>query len=138
MSGSCLVYLVDDDADYQYLVGQVFNIFLPQHRIRFFANGADLVNAIHSTSPTATELPAAILLDVDMPHMDGFQTLAAIKQQPGWQQINVIMMTNRDQAEYREESERLGAFAFLLKPISLPEIQKEMTQICETGGNFPG
>ncbi|MGV3603636.1 MAG: response regulator [Dyadobacter fermentans] len=131
MTGSCLVYLVDDDADYQYLVGQVFNIFLAKHRIRFFANGAGLVNAIESATISSDEMPSAILLDIDMPHMDGFQTLTAIKQNPIWHPVHVIMMTNRDQPEYREESERLGAHAFLLKPISLFEIQKEMTQICE-------
>ena len=132
MPESSLIYLVDDDADYRYLVGQVFHLFLQQHRVRFFANGSELIETVELQEQADGEKPAAILLDIDMPQMDGFQTLARLKQLPFWQQMPVIMMTNRDHEEYRRESLRLGAHTCLLKPISLTDIRTVMAHICES------
>jgi CheY-like chemotaxis protein len=136
MTDSSLLYLADDDADYRYLVQQAFNFFLQKHRIRLFANGAELIKLIESSVPMPGNEPLAILLDIDMPQKDGFQTLMELKEHPLWKRFKVIMMTNRDHPEYRDESYRLGAHAFVLKPVSMQEIKKEMTDICEMQGRF--
>lgn len=130
MAESSLVYLVDDDADYRYIVQQVFNLFFKEHTIRFFANGAELVEHMKSPDADKPGMPSVILLDIDMPQMDGFQTLAALRQDPIWREVRVIMMTNRDHPEYRQELLRLGADDFVLKPIGLTEIQNAMSDIC--------
>lgn len=135
MSESSLIYLVDDDADYRYLVRQIFHLFLQHHRVRFFNNGKELIETVELPQEE-DDRPAAILLDIDMPQMDGFQTLARLKQLPFGRQVPVIMMTNRDHEEYRQESLRLGAHAFLLKPINLTDIRAVMTRICEGEDNL--
>lgn len=136
MTESNLIFLVDDDPDYKYLVQQVFKLFLPNHQVRFFDDGADLIQTVQSSLPAETDKPIAILMDIDMPQMDGFETLARLKEIPIWNQVNVIIMTNRDHEDYQQESYRLGAYLFLLKPVSLPEIQTIMTRICEMQGEF--
>jgi CheY-like chemotaxis protein len=136
MTESRLIYLVDDDADYRFLVQQIFKKFLPQHHIRFFANGAELIDNIDSPQEQSINRPDVILLDIDMPRLNGFETLLQLKQRVDWQPVPVVMMTNRDQVEFRQESKQLGASAFLLKPIELMEIKTTMTQICDHKGDF--
>lgn len=131
-----LVYLVDDAADYRFLVQQVFSLFLPQHRVGLFADGAELVAVIDSGAASAQALPGVIALDVDMPGLNGFQTLSQLKQHPSWQPVPVVMITNRDHEDYRQESYRLGASAFVLKPMNLMALKSLMTRLCEYEGNF--
>ncbi|MDB5243693.1 MAG: response regulator receiver protein [Spirosoma sp.] len=136
MTPSRLVFLVDDSADYRFLVKQVFRMFLPQHQVVFFADGADLVDAMDSLAGSVEALPGVLALDVDMPGLNGFQTLAHLKKHPLWESVPVVMMTNRDEGEYRRESNRLGASAFVLKPMDLMSINSMMTQLCEYDGDF--
>ncbi|GAB3928540.1 response regulator [Larkinella terrae] len=129
-----MVYIVDDGADYRFLVQQVFTLFLPQHPVRFFADGANLVDALNSL--TRDVWPEVIVLDVDMPRLDGFQTLVHLKQHSDWQSVPVVMMTNRTDRDYQQESFRLGASAFVPKPMDLLGIKTVMTQLCERSGDF--
>lgn len=134
---SQLIYLVDDDADYRFLVQQVFRMFLPHHQVRFFSSGVELVSKFDSLADHLhTITPRTIVLDIDMPGLNGFETLLKIKQQRYWQQIPIIMMTNRDMLEFRQQSLRLGASAFLLKPLDLLSIKDVMTKICNHEGDF--
>lgn len=134
MTPPCLLYLVDDSADYRFLVQQVFTLFLPHCPVRFFADGADLVDALDALAGEGR--PQVIILDVDMPRLDGFQTLVQLKQHPDWQSVPVVMMTNRTDRDYQRESYRLGASAFVPKPMNLPGIKAVMTQLSEHPGDF--
>jgi putative two-component system response regulator len=62
------------------------------------------------------ERPGLILLDVEMPEMDGFQTIAKFKEDPALSQIPVIFLTgNRDTATEIKALES-GAMDFIVKP----------------------
>ncbi|MBO0952942.1 response regulator [Fibrella forsythiae] len=131
-----LIYLVDDDADFQFLVQQVFDLFLPQYRVRLFGDGADLVDVLDGVATSVDDLPGLIVLDVDMPRLDGFQTLAQLKRHPQWQSVPVVIMTNRTDLDYQQQSYQLGASAFVLKPMDLMAIKSLMTLLCEYEGDF--
>ena len=129
-----MIYVIDDGADYRFLVQQVFTMFLPQYPVRFFADGADLVQALDSLAKEVR--PEVMVLDVDMPRLDGFQTLVKLKMHPYWQSVPVVMMTNRTDHDYELESYRLGASTIVAKPMDLMEIKAVMTQLCEHTGDF--
>jgi putative two-component system response regulator len=64
------------------------------------------------------ERPDLILLDVEMPEMDGFQTIAGLKDDPALSQIPVIFLTgNRDTATEIKALES-GAMDFIAKPVN--------------------
>lgn len=130
------LFLVDDEVDYQILVQHVFRLFLPHCTVQFFADGADLVGAITASTQVNISKPKVIALDVDMPRMNGFQTLTHLKQNDYWQNVPVVMMTNRRERDYHQESQRLGASAFVLKPVDLMEIKTIMTLLCEDPLDF--
>jgi putative two-component system response regulator len=72
------------------------------------------------------KIPALILLDVEMPGMDGYETLRAIKARPETAGVPVIFLTakNDDQSELMGLS--LGAVDYITKPFSKPRLLKRI------------
>jgi CheY-like chemotaxis protein len=63
-----------------------------------------------------------LLLDVMMPGMDGFDVLRAVRSDPRFSALPVVMYTALTEAESREKALVLGAQDFITKPGSLPEL----------------
>lgn len=74
--------------------------------------------------------PQMILLDIQMPGMDGYETIAAIKKNPAWRNIPVIFITGQQDIFSEREGFRLGAKDFIIKPfdheVMLARIQSQM------------
>jgi diguanylate cyclase (GGDEF)-like protein len=66
--------------------------------------------------------PEVILLDIEMPRMNGYETLAALKAAPGLRDIPVIFLTARDDATDVADGLRRGAHDYLRKPFETPEL----------------
>ena len=60
--------------------------------------------------------PDCIVLDIEMPRMNGFEFLVKLSNTPGGIDIPVIMLTSRASAKHQEKAFQLGARAFLTKP----------------------
>ena len=148
-----MLYLVDDAADYRFLVQQVFKMFLPQYSLRMFAGGLELIQYVEEkstalpvaltesdlSSPDEIHLdvdhtdvarPNLIVLDVDMPKLNGLQTLDRLKQNPYWRSVPVVLMSNRIDPEFKEIAYQLGAASFLTKPTDLLMLRDVLGQLC--------
>ena len=66
--------------------------------------------------------PDLILLDLNMPRMDGREFLSAIKQEPGFRDIPVVMLTTSDVERDVLASYQLGATGYITKPVGLTEL----------------
>jgi chemosensory pili system protein ChpA (sensor histidine kinase/response regulator) len=64
----------------------------------------------------AAELPDVILTDVEMPRMDGYELLKALKQQGNLREIPVIMITSRASEKHRQKAFDSGVSEYLTKP----------------------
>ena len=62
--------------------------------------------------------PDLILLDIEMPIINGFQALERLKAAPSWAGIPVIFLTGTVNADTQEQSSRLGAVSIVTKPFS--------------------
>lgn len=71
---------------------------------------------------TAQSLPLAILTDVEMPRMDGYEFLAAIRRQENLSRIPVIMITSRAGDKHRRKACELGVSAYISKPFEETEL----------------
>jgi len=63
-------------------------------------------------------IPDLILLDIDMPEMDGFEALSKLKTESIWANIPVMFLTGRTDAEVEVRGFELGAIDFVTKPFS--------------------
>lgn len=66
-------------------------------------------------------MPDLILLDLILPGMDGFETLAKIKENPKTSILSVIILSNLGQKDEVEKGLNLGAIDFLIKAHFTPE-----------------
>jgi len=69
-----------------------------------------------------TEAPDLILLDIQMPVMDGFETFKALKLNPKAKDIPVIFLTAVVEPEKILQGFELGAVDYITKPFSIPEL----------------
>lgn len=58
------------------------------------------------------------LLDIDMPHMNGFETLEALRSNPVLKRLPIIMVTSREDVASIDRAYRLGASSFTTKPVN--------------------
>ncbi|MEZ5478775.1 MAG: response regulator [Thiolinea sp.] len=66
--------------------------------------------------------PDLMLMDIEMPRMDGFEVLEVVRQNPRWQTLPIIMISSRTAEKHREHAEQLGATDFLGKPYQNQEL----------------
>ena len=66
----------------------------------------------------------ALLLDIHMPNIDGFETLSIIRKEKKYKNLPIIVITS-DEVE-KKRSFSLGADAFLPKPFRLNQLEKEV------------
>jgi len=69
------------------------------------------------------DIPALILLDLDMPVMDGYETLRALKEEPLTRDIPVIVLSGMTSSEDKVAAFDLGAVDFVSKPFELSELR---------------
>jgi CheY-like chemotaxis protein len=103
------VLLVDDSAEYR----DLYALMLEHTATVITASRGDDAIAAASAQPLD-----AIVLDVMMPGMDGWQTCERLKASPLTNRIPVIMLTSLDGLDVPARAERAGAAAVLIKPCS--------------------
>ena len=74
-------------------------------------------------------IPDLILLDINMPKMDGFAVLANLKQSPKTMSIPVIMLTGRGDNESKVQAARLYNDGYITKPFKMEELEIKIRQI---------
>lgn len=79
------------------------------------------------------EPPDALVLDVMLPGLDGFEVLRRLRADPRGKSLPVLMLTAKGQREDRENAVKFGADMFITKPFSNTEVLKAMEKL--TGGN---
>lgn len=80
-------------------------------------------------------LPDVILLDVKLPKLNGIEVCKRLKAGEKTKDIPVLIISAKTQANEIEEGLRAGAYKYLCKPISFPDILKEITALGESGGS---
>ncbi|MCL2042535.1 MAG: response regulator [Treponema sp.] len=73
------------------------------------------------------DIPDLILLDVEMPDMDGFEVITKLKEDVRYKDIPVIFLTVRSDEESERKGFELGAVDYIFKPFSGPLLQKRIS-----------
>ncbi len=75
-----------------------------------------------------TRTPRLILLDINMPGVDGLEILAYLRREPRLAPVPVIVITSDDQPETHERVMRGGATAMLIKPATLNALEDALKE----------
>jgi DNA-binding response OmpR family regulator len=102
--------LIIDDSEMQQKIARIYLEKGSGHTIISASNGKT------GFETAVLEHPELIVLDVEMPVMDGTETLKKLKSDPDTCDIPVIMCTSVDKPEVREHLLSLGAADYIKKP----------------------
>ncbi len=108
------VLIVDDSPSVRRVVGNM----LKQHgwETQMARDGVEALEMI------GRETPAAVLLDVEMPRMDGYELIATVRAQEQYRTLPLVMLTSRAAAKHQQRAMQLGATAYLVKPYQDEEL----------------
>lgn len=110
--------MAEDDEDDLYLLQQAFNWHAPDCTLVCVTNGEHLLQELQTASP----LPQLILLDLNMPLLDGIQTLQILRSQPCYSSVPVVILSTCDEKPTIDRCLALGANAYRVKPTLFNEL----------------
>lgn len=123
------IYLVDDDRFLLDLYAVKFKN--AGHEVTVFNGGEELISALRKGGAT---IPDAILLDVIMPGMNGFETLEVLRKENLAKDSKVIFLSNQGQSSDIERAKELSANGYIIKASAIPsEVFTETMHIVESG-----
>lgn len=108
-----IVLYADDDQDDRAWIEEAWQKMAGRYQIVFAETGREVVDYLEK--PPHVQ-PALVVLDLNMPGMDGRQTLQRIKATPQLRHLPVAIVTTSASKMDRQVCSRLGASLFLTKP----------------------
>jgi CheY-like chemotaxis protein len=102
-----LILLVDDNPA-NLIIGK--NVLAGKYSVATASSTEKMFSLLESNSP------AMILLDIDMPQMDGYEAIKILKSKPASKDIPVIFLSARNKPDDKQQGLSLGAVDYVVKP----------------------
>ena len=120
------IYIVDDDEDDRELITDaLIDSNLMQTQIKTAVDGVDLMEQLTTTG----SLPSFIILDLNMPRMDGREVLSALRESTDLKHIPVIMFSTSDTDVDVKDCYDLGCNTYMTKPCDYMSLTDAMQVI---------
>ncbi|MEZ0483156.1 response regulator [Fibrella aquatica] len=119
------IFVAEDDEDDQFLLKTAFASTGMSCDLVFFTNGEELINQLASSA----QRPTLVLLDLNMPIMDGFQTLSHLRAHDAYKTMPVLVLTTSSQREDVTRAYSLGANSFITKPNQYADLTRTVLQL---------
>jgi CheY-like chemotaxis protein len=120
---SRLILLGEDDIDDEELLREVFTAADPSYALRFVNNGKKFIASIEEMA-AKSEFPCLIVLDYNMPALNGAEILRELKKDKRYDTIPKIIWSTSNSATYRIRCLELGARDYIIKPSSMHELKE--------------
>lgn len=118
-----VIYMADDDADDRYFMRQSLQEVYPSVTIIEAEDGSDLLTMLDTWSREPAPQPVhLILLDLNMPKMNGLEALMALKANPSLRHIPAVILSTSAEPLQMATAYRSGASKYLKKPASYADL----------------
>ena len=122
-----LILLVDDNEDDRLLMLRSLKKSDPGAEVVSIASGGEALDYLGDLDDSPN--PTVLLLDLNMPKVDGFEVLENIRANPATHSLPVVILTtSNEEADVRRAYE-LGANSFVRKPVDSAEFAEVVTQL---------
>ena len=116
------ILMADDDEDDRLLTQDALAESRVLNELHFVEDGVELLEYLERKGKfedkNSSPRPGLILLDLNMPRMDGREALEAIKANPNLKGIPVVILTTSKQEEDMVKGYNLGAASYITKPVT--------------------
>ncbi len=120
------VLVVDDEPDNLGVIELVLNFY--DAKVRTAAT------ALECLEQMAADIPTLLLVDIQMPVMDGFELMNKVRENPDWRDIPLIAITAHAMAGDHERIVAAGFDGYIPKPISAMTLVSELQSLIEAKG----
>jgi CheY-like chemotaxis protein len=121
------VLIVEDDPDDQEIIIRAFSEVAPHYHITCLNNGKELVDLLHSYPDQ--ELPSLIVLDYNMPLLNGLETLRVLELDQRFNKIPKIIYSNSSLNYYKNLCYSANAKAYITKGLTIDEIKENIQEM---------
>ena len=124
------ILVVEDDPVDQEMIVLAFKRALVENPVITVGNGQEALELLDSRSKRrVSDLPAVIILDLNMPQMDGFEFLRRVKAEKRFAAIPVVVLTTSQFERDLTQSLALGASSCLTKPADFEQLVKIAAEV---------
>lgn len=132
MKSDIVIIITEDNEGHAHLVRKNLRRAGIKNDILHFSNGQDLLdflfqkkNDLHRSS----DMPYLLLLDINMPKIDGIEALRQIKHDDRLRKIPVIMLTTTDNPQEIEKCYELGCNIYVTKPVDYEKFMDAINRL---------
>ena len=122
MPGSATALVAEDDDQIAYILR--FILEREGYQVHSAPDGRTTQQLIASLAP-----PSVVVMDVMLPHIDGFQLLTKLRATPGWESVPVILLTARSQEHDIVRGLEAGANDYMVKPFKPEELRARVRRL---------
>ncbi len=132
-SKTLIVLMAEDDADDRLMVEEAWKEIDSPHDLRFVMNGEELLNYVYHREPYqesgSAPVPSLILLDLNMPKVDGREVVKTMKVDPVLKRIPIVIFSTSDQHEDVVPAYDLGVNGYITKPLTFDDLVATMKMV---------
>lgn len=126
------ILLGEDDVDDQEILQEIFTSVAPSFQLQFINNGKKLV--LHLEEIKDDHLPCLILLDYNMPELNGAEILESLNGNQRLQHVPKVIWSTSNAPAYKTTCLELGACDYLVKPSkinALEDLVRHIVSYCD-------
>jgi CheY-like chemotaxis protein len=129
------ILVVDDDEEDRFIIQDGFTEVGAEDIVHFEENGEKALQYLED-SYYHKDLPSLIILDLNMPRLNGTQTLRAIKSDERFNNIRVLIYSTSLNKIEKEQCMLLGAEEYIIKPLTFAESLEKAIYFKEVSQNL--
>jgi CheY-like chemotaxis protein len=115
-----LIVIVDDDHEDQMIMLEYFKEVGHEQHVKFIDNGQQVINYLNEITDD-NDFPCLIVMDLNMPIVNGTQTLMHIKRNIRFRDVPIIILSTSENENEKRKCLSMGAVEYLVKPSSYDE-----------------
>ncbi len=127
------ILVADDDPDDRQLTQEAFSESKLANDLRFVEDGVEVFDYLNRigkfADPATSPWPSILLLDLNMPRMDGREVLVELKKNARYAGIRVIVMTTSKSEADINKAYLLNAASYITKPVTFDSLVNVVTTL---------